>query len=438
MKLTAISFENYKAFPKRESMELRPLTVLIGRNSSGKSVIARLPLLLARALSERAEAPLELEFDGLDFGASFVDLIHKRFLHGAIGVGATFADDSGHTHGFQVKLQHFDEPKMLLASCFEYFSDSPIILEWSGQDPLRDAENYHFVTTGQECKVSFRKIFPSDIQLQEKQSAVAAVPSASGMPGTGSLAPMIQRLEKAGKAFSAAMERITYLGPFREPPQRKYLFPGASPKNVGSAGERASALLGDDFLRRRGRVVDSVGDWFARCLGGWPLDVSRQGDGFSLVLRNPDDPSIEINIVDVGIGISQVLPIVVQRQFEAISGNHGNIEIVEQPELHLHPRAHTELADLYVTALQQTNTRFLIETHSENFLLRIRRRVAEGGLDPDKVIIYWVNDEPDASKCIQPIHIDRDGAVDSWPEGVFSEDFEEARGIRMARKGKNR
>ncbi|MCP4108064.1 MAG: ATP-binding protein, partial [Desulfobacteraceae bacterium] len=90
MKLTAISFENYKAFQKRESVEIRPLTILIGRNSSGKSIIARLPLQIAHSLSSRAESPLDLEFDGLSFGSSFTDMIHNRLPHGAVGIGANF------------------------------------------------------------------------------------------------------------------------------------------------------------------------------------------------------------------------------------------------------------------------------------------------------------------------------------------------------------
>jgi len=78
MKLSNLSFENYKIFQKRESIEVKPLTILIGRNSSGKSVISRLPLLIAHALSERANIPIELEIEGLDFGASFVDLIYNH------------------------------------------------------------------------------------------------------------------------------------------------------------------------------------------------------------------------------------------------------------------------------------------------------------------------------------------------------------------------
>lgn len=151
-----------------------------------------------------------------------------------------------------------------------------------------------------------------------------------------------------------------------------------------------------------------------------------------LFKRNPHEPSTEINIADAGAGIAQILPIVVQRQFEKLSQKTGGLEIVEQPELHLHPAAHADIADLYVDALTHTQSRFIIETHSENFILRIRRRVAEGKLDPKKVILYWVKDEKDAKRKIQPIEIDADGEVDYWPEGVFSEDFQEVREIRKA------
>ncbi|MCP4107996.1 MAG: AAA family ATPase [Desulfobacteraceae bacterium] len=153
-----------------------------------------------------------------------------------------------------------------------------------------------------------------------------------------------------------------------------------------------------------------------------------------MVLRNPENPSVEVNIADVGTGIAQVLPIIVQRQFEGGTGSENSLEIVEQPELHLHPGAHGDLADLYVDAVKHTGTNFIIETHSENFILRIRRRIAEGKLDSEKAIIYWINDELGSIRSVQPINIKPDGNVDFWPASVFAEDFEEVRAIRRAQQ----
>jgi len=428
MELTAISFEKYKAFPTRESIEVRPLTILIGRNNSGKSIITRLPLLIARALSDGAESPLELEFNGLDFGASFLDLIHNRFIHGAVGVGATFTSKDESIE-FWAKVQRFEKRYFQIVTHFEFRqAEIPkVTLSWIGDDPLKEENAYRIEETGQKCQVSFRGLFPFSIrpvdnsqeqrtEIQEKQVLI----------------------RQARNSLATAMEDIIYLGPFREEPKRMYRFPGGQIRDVGFSGAKAPGLLASDSLHREGKVLDAVSDWFSKHLGGWSLDLATQGEVFSLVLRNPDNPSVEINIADVGTGIAQVLPIVVQRQFKSVTGEERYTEIVEQPELHLHPSAHTDLADLYVEAAKQPGVRFIVETHSENFLLRLRRRVAEGILEPNKVIIYWIDDKPGQGSRVQPIHVEAGGGVDMWPDGVFSEDFEEIREIRLAQRGGSR
>jgi hypothetical protein len=427
MELKSISFQRYKAFPGNESIDIRPLTVLIGRNSSGKSVIARLPLLLARAFSSQAEAPIELNFNSLDFGASFIDLLHNRSPHGAFEVGATIASEGGSEY-VRAKVQYFDEYKLLIVSRFYYYH-SPgdyITLKWTGSDPLKEANNYQIEELGAQNIASFQGLFPN-IQTIADQKV------------SSEFRRFQKQLESAQSRFAQATEHMNYLGPFREEPKRTYRFPGGIPRHVGPGGTRAPEVLFDAKLRRGGMLSDAVGTWFKKYLGGWPLDVSvsTQGDTFSLVLRNPQSPSLEVNVVDAGTGIAQVLPIIVQRQFDTLSEKPDSIEIIEQPELHLHPGVHGHLADLYIDAVNHSGVRFLIETHSENFLLRIRRRVAEGKLNPKKVMIYWVKDEVDAKPRIKPISIDTNGEVDDWPTGVFSEDFQEVRAIRKAQQADN-
>jgi len=425
MKLTALSFENYKAFSKRESIEVRPLTILIGRNNAGKSAISRLPLLIARALSDRAESPFEFKFNGMDFGASFLDLIHNRVPHGSVGIGATFTDDEGKTTQLWGSVQYFNEYKLQLVSRFflRKMNDSAITLSWIGREPLKEGELYCVEETEQKCRVSFQGFFPQFIQPIEENQAL-----------TLSLEKGLMDIRLNNTLLAKATKNMTYLGYFRQQPQRLYNFPSRILHNVGFNGVNAPELLGDDFLRNKGIVLEAVSEWISHYLGGWKLDIDEQGEMFSLIMRNPDNPSVAVNLVDVGTGIAQVLPIIVQRQFEAITGQTGNLEIVEQPELHLHPDAHGNLADLYVEAIKQSDARFIIETHSEIFLLRIRRWIAEKKLEPNQVIIYWINDDPNSGERIQTIHIQKDGEVDKWPKGIFSEDFEEVRAIRKAQK----
>lgn len=432
MELTGLSFQNYKAFPGKGSIEIRPLTILIGRNSSGKSAIARLPLLLAASFSERAQAPLELEVEGVDFGASFVDLIHKRRPHGAIGLGATI-EDGDERWKVWARVQHFSELMVQVVSelHFELPYIGKVSLHWVGTDPLEDPPRYRITWEDeppQEHPISLRGLRP-DWRLEH----------VSGIPRNMPL--QLAEVEKSAAQILGAtsiatlLDGIRYLGPFREAPQRAYRYPGGLPETVGRSGANAPALLGADALRRGGTVLEAVSAWYRDKLGGWPLGVERQGETFSLVLRSPDEPTVMVNLADVGTGLSQVLPIVVQRLFESITGKGHGLEIVEQPELHLHPGAHGDLADLYIEAARQGASRFLIETHSENFLLRVRRRVAEGALDPDLVRIYWIDDEqqPGSSRVV-PIDVLRTGDVSYWPRRVFSEDFEELKAIRSAQR----
>ena len=397
MILTAFEFENYKAFPGRERIDIKPLTILIGKNSAGKSAVARLPVLLAHGMASDLDSPLELNAGGVDFGSSLVDLIHDKSPHGSVGLSVEL-DLDGKQHRFSWNLQHFDEYRMFTVSEFATgISGDLHKWHWRGGDPIKHAGTYRI---GQEdVTLKFTGLLPN-------------------------VKPSIIDSRKLSKG-------LTYLGPFREKPQRFYRFPSGHAHDVGHAGANAPALLGSDVLRRKGEVLSAVGEWFQTYLGGWALDLVKHGDSFSLVLRNPKNASVEVNIADTGTGIAQVLPIVVQRQFEALTGAGMGLEIVEQPELHLHPAAHGDLADLYIEAVKRTNTRFIVETHSENFLLRTQLRVAEGKLDPNKVAIYWVD-----NGTIQSIKLNERGDLSSWPEGVFSEDFEEVRRIRNAQKGK--
>jgi len=410
-----LAFENYKAFRKREDIELRPLTILIGRNNAGKSVIARLPLLLAHSLSDRAESPFDLEFSGLNFGASFADIVHNRTPHRAVGVGADFATHDGQNLKIFAKVLYFDEYKLQVVQRFELKNSDnrPLTLCWAGEDPLEEMHRYRVEETGIECRVIFRGICPYKISPSDRRIS-------------------------SGFSFGNLSNEMTYLGPFREEPRRVYPFSGSFVRGVDFRGKNAPQLLSDDKLSRKGKVLSAVSDWFSEYLGGWPLDLSVQGDYFSLVLRNPKNSSVEVNIADVGAGIAQVLPIVVQRHFADITGDSGNIEIIEQPELHLHPGAHGPLADLYVKAVKEAGIRCLIETHSENFLLRIRRRIADKTLESDDVVVYWVKDKSDSKTQIQQINIEPNGEVDYWPKGVWSEDFDEVRAIRRAQKRRRR
>lgn len=423
MNLVGLSFHNYKAFGGRESLEIRPLTVLIGKNSSGKSAVARLPLLLAGAFDDQADAPIPLVVPGIDFGASFLDLIHNRRPHGTLELGAKVEVAKGFCEEIHVKIQYYHDVKVQVIQ--ELIVDTPdgrYTLVRLGQDPTEEQALYRLDMPDDKT---------AEIRPRFRGLRVNATSPFARDYKDLDLLRVLSSFDSLLRMAAQDLSNVGYLGPFRDIPQRQYRSPGGLPQNVGRNGSHAPQLLAADAAQKQGVVVKAVGEWYRQFLGGWSLDVVPLGDMFSLVLRSPSDPNVMVNLVDAGTGLSQVLPLVVQRQFEEVTKKgSGGLEVVEQPELHLHPGAHGNLADLYIEAIKQ-GSRFLIETHSENFILRIRRRIAEG-LDPSLVRIYSVEEDPRSGSTIKAINVQQNGEVDYWPKGVFSEDFDEVCAIREA------
>ena len=124
---------------------------------------------------------------------------------------------------------------------------------------------------------------------------------------------------------------------------------------------------------------------------------------------------------DVGIGISQVLPVLVMAY-----ASRGKLLAMEQPEIHLHPALQAELGDVFIeAALGERKNTFILETHSEHLILRLMRRIREGKIRPDDVGVVFVEPLARGSRFIE-LRIDDEGDfIDEWPGGFFEESFHE-------------
>ena len=137
---------------------------------------------------------------------------------------------------------------------------------------------------------------------------------------------------------------------------------------------------------------------------------------------------VESGAQDVGVGITQIVPVVVL----ALEDQKGLVAI-EQPELHVHPRVQVGLGDLFIKAiLERPSVRFLIETHSEHLLLRLLRRIREThdgelqpdvypSLNPDNLAVYYVWQNQGATE-VRPLPVGTTGEFEArWPDGFFEE-----------------
>lgn len=230
---------------------------------------------------------------------------------------------------------------------------------------------------------------------------------------------------------------VKYLGPLRDEPKPLYPLAGTSdPADVGFRGEHTAAVLHaykstyieympSDALASNSTVGSEVQATLATAVQDWlsymgvgrdfsTLDSGKLGHELKITTTASD---LQHDLTQVGVGVSQVLPILVL----ALLADRGSTLIFEQPELHLHPKVQSRLADFFV-AMNMLGKQCIVETHSEYLINRLRFRAASSNdsVVSDSVIIYFVEKPADKSNYRQ-VRIDDLGSLDNWPDGFFDE-----------------
>ncbi len=417
--LESLAFSNFKCFRERQSLDLRPVTVVLGKNNSGKSALTRSAIVFQTGFggssADVRRTPLDLDRLGHESVASFTDLVHRHSPHGSINVELTFSDNR--VHSIEAQIQNIDGERLQVVSRLLIgFSFGRWELTWlhSGVSYQQKFTTSHGAMSNTTADVEFHGLVPKYL------------PQAYWPTNRDNDFELAQHC-------ASAYGRIRYLSPFRDPPRREHYLPVGEPESVGDRGQNFAAILAHDQVRSGGRVRQRVNELMREVLPNWSLDEVPDGRLFTTVLRSRLDPHLVVNVADAGSGVVQVLPMLVQQALDDVSGTkEPTLYVVEEPELHLHPAAHAQLADLYLRAAHLTGNRFLIETHSEALLLRLRRRIAEEGpVGPGHVGVYFVHHDGRSANADR-IDIDEAGRLSSWPDGVFTEDFEEVRALTAA------
>jgi hypothetical protein len=217
------------------------------------------------------------------------------------------------------------------------------------------------------------------------------------------------------------LDSISYLGPLREYPERHYVYSGTSAADIGKSGKMLPDVLYSDE-----ELTERVNRELRRFGLGYELRVSRGDttaelqDVFALRLVDAIT-GVNVNLTDVGFGVSQVLPVIVQSLMA-----RQQVLLVEQPEIHLHPRLQAELTELFVSSINRPLSNiFLVESHSEHMILRTQRLIREGRLHPGDVSVVYA-DRTGSGTRLLPLRLDESGSfIDEWPGGFFEEGFQE-------------
>lgn len=375
--LKRITIENYKAFKNATTFELRPITVLLGKNSSGKSSICKLLSVLSYVLSDSSKGIFSMLNGEVKLGAMYSELFHTD-------IKSKLKFDLEFDNGRSMSLNY-----MMTAGDF-------FLQEYK----ICDGENV--------VEAEFR----------------------SKDDNNGKFFNLTKNLFFQEGGFDAEDFRYTvdYIGPVREQARRSLYamtLDVAELTKVGYRGENTQAILLNSFLDGR-ELFEEVSEWYRTNMDGQTLDFVRNGEesgSFSLMVKRG---KARVNLSDVGEGTNQVLPVITQSFM-----NGADITIIEQAGLHLHPSAHAHVAYRIAEAAKQTGKTYMVESHSENFVLGLRNMIAHKKLTPADVAIYYI-DHDGESATAQLYEIEKDGSMSDWPSGVFAEDFELLKEISKA------
>lgn len=558
MRLTRIEIGNFKGIGRRQTIELRPITLLFGPNSSGKSTILQ-ALHYLREILERGNVDSDVTIAGglIDLGG-FTTLVHKHELDHTVTLKVTIdlsdeqgAEDLPLNAGLSIGDPEFAElPVRYLVGESTEYSDDAIVrkialavdIRWSelGQAPYASRLTVEFdgeliasivsppqVGRAQLTDFNFahpllrRAVLPGD-ELEEgadlltadspiedeiwllAREAVAdrstsnvsydklriAVDTENGAlpsldrelvldirdpdPANAEIEERTPRVNGLRSLLSEMilgpariirdhLAQMTYIGPLREIPTRSY-----RPQVTPDEARWAHGLAAWDHLYhdRSGELMKKVNHWLSdenRLRTGYRiervefkevpvpsvfhqmfergLDEDDLGDlqeiYYSLAIRTEIalrdfEKGILVSPGDVGVGISQMVPVVV-----GALRNQGGMLAIEQPELHVHPAIQVGMGDLFICAVNNgadflsSRKSLIIETHSEHIMLRLLRRIRETtdgelppgtiGLNADDLSVIYVEDG-DSGVRFRPLRVDEEGEFrDQWPDGFFEE-----------------
>ncbi len=401
--ITHIRMQNFKSWEDSGEVDLAPLTGFFGTNSSGKSSLLQMLLLLKQTIGTDEVLFFGDENSLVNLG-SFPEVIHGHKTNEPLKLEFGYKLRNPFTiEGFQLGGYDLSTDSSLDVDSFVF--EATVL--WRDEELFVQNACYHFFED--ENKVQ---------TLEGKHSKkIYGEPYLSGTTE----GPIVQFASEFEKLFN----HIYPLGPTRVHPQRLYHWEGTDPDSVGQSGEEMIASLLNARVDQRttpykGKDVpieDRISWWLREMDLGYAFSIKRSSAGTDrdydvLIQKGPD--SAKVTLADMGYGLSQFLPVLVHCYYAP----EGSTLLLEQPGIHLHPKAQADLADLLIEVITERNLQVLIESHSEHLLTRLQLGIAEQKIAFDQTALYFCENDNGVS-TIKSLDVDELGNIKNWPKNFF-------------------
>lgn len=466
--LQSITLKNYKSYRAETEIGIAPLTILCGTNSSGKSSILKSALMLRQTVENASS------FNKLLFSGNYVD---NGYWKDIISSGSAARDTFTITNTFVIKLLNRGQTSDVMM--FKELNKLYSFVREAEQYKLTHRLTVAKSASGGNSiigVIASNDVIETRIDIEPLNRAGTPIDGAAGyimltkegnserrytlsyanLPCNGRFVPFssekkcicyfnnikLSNIYKEGinpgvvdakpsifsifNIVSSQYSNIEYITPLRLAPRRRYAI-SSIVDSVGPAGENMAVLYAKltDDTQRKTVIPMPPAPTFSRgdrvslnnCLAKWAeyigignLSVTRSGETIALNLNGH-------NLADVGFGVSQVLPILVQ----CFCMSCASTLFLEQPEIHLHPKMQMNVADLLL-AVASTGCNLVVETHSDHIINRIVRRCME---DPElnKLvrILFVSKDSEGWSQVNKEIEIDPVKGLTNCPPDFFDQ-----------------
>jgi predicted ATPase len=454
--------ENFKSKKNTGIIEIAPLTIFIGANGTGKSSALQPLLFLAQTMTNSRDDVGFLSNGELVKLGNYDDFISHHDINKKINIFLEFNSKCNacikkcrNNKGIE-KIEDTktgDIPPSKYAMTFIHGTDNQPVLE---QIKIFDCLDRLMLARKQKRNKKYDITFIEKINSEDKKineniknqmpknfifddyDVVDSVfrtknenKGRAKIKLEGGVAIYLSTLSYNKQQVLSNLRRIKYIGPIREEAKRIYEYNKKQIDDVGRFGENTASILyqNSNIVEKNNELRKWLAKFnFAEDFNAIP--VANHPELFSLEFKESKKDYF-INYADSCFGLSQLLPVLVQ----SIYSKAGDINIIEQPELHLNPKLESVLADFFADMIKNKKY-FMIETHSEYFLLRLRTYIKSGKLPHNKIHIYFT-ENIDGQSTIRKIEIDKNGDFpnNDWPEGFFEESL--AENLMFATAAKN-
>lgn len=467
-----LSIKNFKSISDWQELKLSPITLIYGPNSSGKSSLIQALLLLQQTMIKpNRNGGLVANGENIKLG-SFPVIVNRHNINEDIEIKLDYfieknnkknqdkyyrsfefsygyCNCSDYNFSFLRKYKYefdfdFNNKKKIVSSSFISNLDVLNINKLKKAEAIDESFSFKyngdylfddFINKKLGKSITDKAILKKMVSLPTYKSTLNfSVPSSSEIsinlaPNSSvqihqdqlQVTPIINNIiVKVAVDLKSKLEKISYIGPLRKRIEKTYFIDNDFEPSVGVDGSKIGYFL----YSQEDTILKEINNYFKQYGIPYEILINKLGDNstgpiISILLRDIRTDTV-VGPSDVGVGISQILPIIIEGTIRK-----NSTICVEQPEIHLHPKLQADLAEFFVDTCR--NNQWIIETHSESLMLRLQKllRMKDERIKCDDISIIYVHPTSKGSK-LHHIRLDENGGFkDEWPAGFFDERIDE-------------